>query len=64
MDIRRGQIHHTPGHFGWSGGFGTTAYIDPAERMMGILFSQRMMDSREPPRVFTDFWTLAYAAMN
>jgi hypothetical protein len=31
--------------------------------MIGILFMQRMMDSPEPPKVFTDFWTLAYAAM-
>jgi hypothetical protein len=30
--------------------------------MIGILFTQRMMDSPEPPKVFMDFWTLAYAA--
>ncbi len=36
---------------------------DPVEGMIGILFTQRMMDSPEPPRVFTDFWTLAYGAM-
>ncbi len=64
VDIRRSEIYHTPGRFGWSGGFGTTAYIDPAERMIGILFTQRMMDSPEPPRVFTGFWALAYAAMD
>lgn len=34
-----------------------------AAGMVGILFTQRMMDSPEPPKVFTDFWTLAYAAM-
>jgi hypothetical protein len=44
-------------------GFGTTAYVDPAKNIIGILFTQRMMDSPEPPPVFTDFWTLAYAAM-
>jgi CubicO group peptidase (beta-lactamase class C family) len=63
VDIRRNQIFHTPGRFGWTGGFGTTAYTDPAEGMIGILFTQRMMDSPEPPKVFTDFWTLAYGAM-
>jgi len=26
-------------------------------------FTQRMMDSPEPPKVFTDFWTNAYGAM-
>ncbi|MGH9377301.1 MAG: serine hydrolase domain-containing protein [Terriglobia bacterium] len=63
VDIRRNEIYHSPGRFGWTGGFGTTAYIDPAEEMIGILFTQRMMDSPEPPKVFTDFWTLAYGAM-
>lgn len=63
IDIGRSQIFHNPGRFGWTGGFGTTAYTDPAEGMIGILFTQRMVDSPEPPRVFTDFWTLAYAGL-
>jgi CubicO group peptidase (beta-lactamase class C family) len=63
VDIQRKEIFHTPGRFGWTGGFGTTAYTDPREGMIGILFTQRMMDSPEPPKVFTDFWTLAYEAM-
>jgi CubicO group peptidase (beta-lactamase class C family) len=63
VDIERNQIFHTPGRFGWTGGFGTSAYTDPAEGMIGILLTQRMMDSPEPPKVFTDFWTLAYGAM-
>jgi CubicO group peptidase (beta-lactamase class C family) len=63
VDIRRNDIFRTPGRFGWDGGFGTSAYIDPAEGMIGILFTQRMMESPEPPKVFTDFWTLAYGAM-
>jgi CubicO group peptidase (beta-lactamase class C family) len=63
VDIQRREIFHTPGRFGWTGGFGTTAYIDPQEGMIGILFTQRMMDSPAPPKVFTDFWTLAYGAM-
>jgi CubicO group peptidase (beta-lactamase class C family) len=63
VDISRREIYHNPGRFGWTGGFGTTAYTDPVEGMIGILFTQRMMDSPEPPRVFTDFWTFAYSAM-
>jgi CubicO group peptidase (beta-lactamase class C family) len=63
VDIRRNDVFQTPGRFGWTGGFGTSAYTDPAEGMIGILFTQRMMDSPEPPKVFTDFWTLAYGAM-
>jgi CubicO group peptidase (beta-lactamase class C family) len=63
VDLQRREIFHTPGRYGWSGGFGTTAYNDPQEEMIGILFTQRMMDSPVPPKVFTDFWTLAYEAM-
>ncbi len=63
VDIRRKEIFNTPGRFGWTGGFGTTAYTDPAEGMTGILFTQRMMDSPQAPKIFSDFWTLAYGAM-
>jgi len=28
-----------------------------------VLYTQRLLDSPEPPKLFTDFWTLAYAAM-
>jgi CubicO group peptidase (beta-lactamase class C family) len=63
VDIQRREIFHTPGRYGWTGGFGTTAYNDPQEGIIGILFTQRMMDSPEPPKVFSDFWTLAYEAM-
>lgn len=64
VDIRREEIFHNPGRYGWTGGFGTTAYIDPTEHFIGILFTQRMMESPEPPRVFTDFWILAYQAIS
>jgi CubicO group peptidase (beta-lactamase class C family) len=63
VDIRREEIFHTPGRFGWTGGLGTSAYTDPAEGMIAIIFTQRAMDSPEPPKVFTDFFTTAYAAM-
>ncbi|HET7565823.1 MAG TPA: serine hydrolase domain-containing protein [Gemmatimonadaceae bacterium] len=63
VDIARREIFHSPGRYGWTGGFGTTAYIDSAEGMIGILFTQRMMDSPQPPKVMSDFWTLAYGAL-
>ena len=63
VDIRRREVYHNPGRFGWTGGFGTTAYTDPTEGLIGILFTQRLVDSPEPMKVFTDFWTLAYGAM-
>ena len=63
VNIQRDQIFRTPGRFGWNGGFGTTAYTDPREGMIGILFTQRMMESPELPKIFVDFWTLAYEAI-
>ncbi len=63
VDIRRREIFHNPGRFGWAGGYGTIAYTDPAQAMIGILFTQKMVDSPEAPSLFNDFWTLAYAAM-
>ena len=63
VDIGRTEIFHSPGRFGWNGGFGTTSYTDPRNAMIGILLTQRMMESPDPPRVFTDFWTSAYQAM-
>ena len=53
----------TPGRFGWDGGYGTTAYTDPQEGLIGILFTQRMMESPASQAVYTDFWTAAYQAI-
>jgi len=61
---RRTDIFATPGRFGWDGGYGTSAHLDPAEDMIGILMTQRMMDSPVSPRVFRDFWTSAYQAFD
>ncbi len=61
---RRTDIATTPGRFGWDGGYGTTAHLDPAERMIGILMTQRTMESPLPPAVFRDFWTSAYQAVD
>jgi CubicO group peptidase (beta-lactamase class C family) len=63
VDIRRNDVFRTPGRFGWDGGLGTSAYTDPAEGLIGILFTQRMMESPQPPPVYSDFWTSAYGAM-
>lgn len=61
---RRTDIFTTPGRFGWDGGYGTTAAVDPAERMIGVLLTQRAMESLQPPAVFRDFWTAAYQAID
>jgi len=51
------------GSFGWDGGYGTSAYMDPKEDLAGILMTQRVWDSPKAPDVLTDFWTQAYAAV-
>lgn len=64
MAVMTKKVHPwmTPGRFGWDGGFGTSAYTDPATRTIGILLTQRMMDSPTAPVTFTDFWSHAYKA--
>jgi CubicO group peptidase (beta-lactamase class C family) len=61
---RRTDLFTTPGRYGWDGGYGTSAYMDPAEDMVGILMTQRAMESPTPPKVFRDFWTTAYQAID
>jgi CubicO group peptidase (beta-lactamase class C family) len=63
VGVRRSQLYQRPGRFGWDGGLGLSAYVDPAESLVGILFTQRLVTSPEPPKVYTDFWTGAYAAL-
>lgn len=41
-------------------GYGTSAYTDPRKGLIGVLMTQRLMDSPEPPPTFTDFWRAAY----
>jgi CubicO group peptidase (beta-lactamase class C family) len=61
---RRTDLWATPGRYGWDGGYGSSAHLDPAEDMAGILMTTRMMESPQPPSVFTDFWTSAYQAID
>jgi CubicO group peptidase (beta-lactamase class C family) len=61
---RRDDLCNVPGRFGWDGGYGTSWYSDPKENLTGILLTQRMMDSPQPPRALLDFWTLAYQAID
>jgi CubicO group peptidase (beta-lactamase class C family) len=61
---RRDDLCSVPGRFGWDGGYGTSWYSDPKENLTGILLTQRMMDSPQPPAALADFWTLAYQAID
>lgn len=63
VDIKRERPWMVPGRFGWVGGFGTAAYSDPENDFVGILMTQRVLDSPEPPAVFESFWEHAYRAL-
>ncbi|SDH41552.1 serine hydrolase domain-containing protein [Nonomuraea jiangxiensis] len=64
VDARRDDLAFRPGRFGWTGGLGTEAYADPHEDLVGVLLTQRVFDSPVAPRVFQNFWTAAYAAID
>jgi len=61
---RRDGVGPSSGSFGWDGGFHTSCYVDPQEDMIGILLAQRLMTSPRPSDFYTDFWTLAYQAID
>jgi CubicO group peptidase (beta-lactamase class C family) len=63
VNIRQDLPWTVPGRFGWDGGFGTSAYSDPKNDFIGILMTQRLMESPEPPPVSKDFWTQAYRSL-
>ena len=42
------------GRYGWTGGFGTTAYVDPSRDLIAVLFTQRLMN--DPGEDFAYFW--------
>jgi CubicO group peptidase (beta-lactamase class C family) len=49
--------------YGWDRGFGTTFIVDPAEDMVAILLTQRLMRGADDPALNNDFLTLAYQAI-
>jgi CubicO group peptidase (beta-lactamase class C family) len=51
------------GTYGWDGGLGTSWANDPAEGLAGVLLTNEMWNSPEPPAVCTDFWTSTAAAI-
>src|SRR5262249_24561649 len=46
---RRDDIAGVAGRFGWDRSYGTTAYMDAGEDLVGILMTQRLWDSASPP---------------
>jgi CubicO group peptidase (beta-lactamase class C family) len=54
LDLAARQPWMAPGRFGWNGGSGTTAYLDPSRGLAAVLFTGRMMQSATGD--FDDFY--------
>jgi CubicO group peptidase (beta-lactamase class C family) len=60
VDAEAAEAWMAPGRWGWDGGTGTTAHVDPTRGIVGVLLTQRMMTG--PLDGFGDFWTAMAAA--
>jgi CubicO group peptidase (beta-lactamase class C family) len=60
VDVEAVQPWQAPGRWGWTGGTGTTAYVDPVRGTVAVLLTQRAMTG--PNDGFDDFWTTVAAA--
>ena len=55
VDVEATRPWMTPGRWGWTGGTGTTAHVDPVRGVVAVLLTQRMMaGAHDGPE---DFWT-------
>ena len=59
----RRDDHRAVGTYGWDGGYGTSWANDPIEDVVGVLLTNQLWESPQPPPVAVDFWTATYAAM-
>jgi CubicO group peptidase (beta-lactamase class C family) len=57
VDLPTADNSTVPGRYGWDGGLGTSWKLDPASGLIGILLTQAMWNSPEPPAICRDFWT-------
>jgi CubicO group peptidase (beta-lactamase class C family) len=55
VDVAAVQPWQAPGRWGWTGGTGTTAYVDPTREVVAVLLTQRAMTG--PDDGFDAFWT-------
>jgi CubicO group peptidase (beta-lactamase class C family) len=54
VDVEAAEPWMAPGRWGWTGGTGTTAYVDPVRDTVCVLLTQRAMAG--PLDGFDDFW--------
>jgi CubicO group peptidase (beta-lactamase class C family) len=61
---RKGNFPESVGTYGWDGGFGTSWKVDPKEKLIGILLTQKSFTSPNPPPVCVDFWNSTYQVIH
>ena len=61
---RKGNFPESVETYGWDSGFGTTWKVDPKEKLVGILLTQKAFTSPDPPPVCVDFWNSAYQVIH
>ena len=64
VSTARDDVGLKPGSYGWVGGFTTAWRNAPAEDVVGIVLTQRLMSGPALPAVIADFWTHAYQAID
>ena len=60
VDVEAAEPGMAPGRWGWNGGTGTTAYVDPTRDTVGVLLTQREMTGAQDG--YGDFWAAVAAA--
>ena len=60
VDVEVVEPWQAPGRWGWTGGTGTTAYVDPVRGTVAVLLTQRALAGLNDG--FGDFWTAVAAA--
>ena len=56
VDVERTAPWNVPGRYGWVGGSGTAAHIDPLGHGITILLTTVAMENPTPPPVMREFW--------
>lgn len=63
VKLTAGDIALAPGGFGWQGGTGTSAYVDPAAQLAAVLLTQRALTGPRAPRASVSFWDAVYRGL-
>ena len=62
VDVTTDDPWTVPGRYGWVGGTGTSAHIDPSRDTVAVLFTQVEMNDPVAPALMREFWTHARSA--